>query len=595
MIRTRYLSLSLCAALLCTAPIACSKKEADVAGSPNSGLKSLQLLNSLPDHTVGYAVFNTSTEAYKKFRSTPWGDASASKSFEMLRDAAAAQGQPGADQAIKPFLEAIEKSGFFPKSGQPEVLKEGTLFVTLGKEETQIGAALYANGVAGGNLKDKLAPFESACKSQNLTVAPITVQGASGFSVEIPQLAAETGGIVEKLFVAADSEKLALATSQDLVEKRFKDPVGTAVSSLKGTPQYEKATKALMNPDDEILFGYIDVTRVLALIPPSAPAVAVSAAGEKSAGAEDAEMGEMGLNPSPAVAPEFKPEEIPVESVAFSRTMSDTLADSVVVSMNPKTDSQRMMMNALNSPRAKELVKKVPADLTFLLNLDGAVLKSAKDSTLSQMAPEEKEAVGSMVGFVDSIKEIGVGLRNQTGASPFPELLIVAETTNPNELADLLKMQLSGFAGQGGFLSPLQEKDVDGTKVSYSISPFGAGLFLATGKDSLIIASTEQLTKDLLSGAKSSSSTFTKSLSPRSQELMSNDRSILVAYSNFDKMATMVEQTQGSLSMFTGGQQLVDQKQMDQMRAMGSSTLSLQYQDGLLKLNTAYDATAPKK
>ncbi len=536
--------------------VGCSKQE---GGSGQAGLLDNELLATLPPSAVGFVSWDAQSPAYANFKKSFWGGGSTS-SITMLES----MQFEGKSELIDPLVKVIKKSGLMDTiAAGKDPIRRGVFYFDIGSDSKTPGAALYFTNGEGVDFNQVTARLETAIKEEGIPTSAEKSGGEQGFVADFSSKIDQPENPFKKMYFAGNKEKLAIATSTALAAQIFKEPVqDNGISKIKASAEFKKVSDGHDSKDNQFVFGFLDLARVL-----------------------DAAKG---FAPDGAQNEDIK--NFPLTSVSFSRAMADTPEDQVLVSFSPKNELQKKIVSALSGSGKNDILNKVPGDTLVWISLDGKAIKSIKDTALSEAPPEEAEMGRAMLAPLDTLKALGIGVRNASGGSPFPELLIVGESDNSAQLANTLKQQLSGAIGMSGMpVSEWQDKDIAGVKVSYATSPFGVGAFIADANGAVVIASSEKAVTDALSAAKGSTAALAKSL-PKDADDASSGDSLFVAYSDVTKLANMIESVQGNLAMFTGGQAAVDKSYTDSLRKIGTFVLSAKLKDEVLKVQTNYDA-----
>ncbi|MCO6430436.1 MAG: hypothetical protein J5J00_06195 [Deltaproteobacteria bacterium] len=529
----------------------CSKKEETPAASGPSILDS-EIVSYLPATSVGFFTWNTESEGYKKLKSSVWSQ-NASKSLELLKNL---EDNPDAKRII-PIIDSLVQTGLVPKSpSQPDVINSGVGFIDIDKAAKLPTVAIYMSAASGQDLSSKIPTLESAISAQGFATQKETIGGVQGFSVQV----GDKGNPFEKFYVAYSKDKLALASSIPLAETLFNGKPSAGIQQIKQSEEFKKAAGGVTNPAESMSFAYFDMNKFISTV------------------------ASLGLSPEQDPSTELK--EIPVQSLALTSSMKDNLSYSVAVSLNPKNENQKRVISALSGAGGSDILNKVPSDLMLLLSLDGKTISSIKNAMLTEIPAEALGPMGEQLKLLDSLKSLSLGLRGPAGATPFPELVLVAESSESDALHKLVKSQLDMALASSGMPMPWQQKEIGGAQVTYALSPFGVGAYVTSNKGMVIVASGEKLISDLVTP---SNGTLLAGMSNSTKEMLSSSKPFIVAYSDFNKIANALSSTQDQLAMFTGGKGGISPEQLAQMRQVGTVVLSLNVDDNLVKLRSTYE------
>jgi len=542
----RIIRAAMLALFITTTLVGCWKRD---EGASTGGRS--ELLERIPAVTFGYLSWDTSTPAYERYRKSSF----ATSPGELLNQLDAVSATPEM-AAATPLLSVFRKSGLFATGAdEQEPIREGLVFAALAPDGRSLEAAVWARGNAGVDLKARHKAIAEALRSEQVPVTPESVPGAEAFSIAVTAPDAP----FKKIVVAATAERLAIASSVELAHRSFRplEEIPAAergLEKLTTAPHYTRAEKALPGKD-RLAIAYVDV-------------VAMAAHAEKL----------------PAGPSSDQIASVPLEAVMITREMGDAPRDRGAFILKPGEASWK---KALKATGGQKTVGLTPADSIALISFDGEFIRGLKAEAMRQSTPEESAMLQGMLSPLDRIGSLGIALRAASGASPFPELLIVAEAPNAAEVAAALKETVGPLTASSGMpLSPWQQKEIAGAKAEFMMSPMGVGLFLASKGSTLVLATSESGVAAVLGGAAGNlSSTFKSSGTDVSHALAAG-------YVNFVRMADLVKSFQENLAMFTGGQTVMDTTQLDEMRKQGSLTSSLTAGDDVVNLELSYIAPA---
>jgi len=554
--------LALTASLL---TVSCSKDSTEVKSS--SSILDNQVLTYLPNASIGFVTWDTQSESYKRLKASAWGQ-SMSKSYEMLK-----KFENEADPEAKKFLriaDGLVQTGLWQKSpADPEALQGGVAFfdIDTAKKLPEIG--LYAFPASGVDLPSKITAMEAVIAKEGIKTNKETISGASGFSIDF-EGAKASGSPVNKLYVVSTKEKLALGTTPEIVTRFISGTPEGGMQKIKDSNEFKQATKGIASAGDSMTFAFLDFNKLVGSL-------------ESVANSTGTDTGAKDLK------------EVPVESFAVASQMKDSLSSTFTVSLNPKNDMQKKVVTSLSGGGKNDIVKRVPNDIMLLLSIDGGTIASIKKAALAEIPAEALGEMQSTIALLDSIKTLAIGVRAAAGASPFPEVMIVAESSQSADIEKNVKAQLETALASSGMPLPWQQKTVGDAKVTYALSPFGVGAYLTSTPDLVVISSGEKLVSDLIQAGKNDSTGLLASLSQSSKDMVNNSKSIVVAYSNFTKIGNTLGSVQDSLAMFTGGKGSIQPDQIETIKNMGTVILSLNLEDNLVKLQSNYEVPQTPK
>ena len=537
--------------------VSCSKKDETVGGVSAT---DNQTIAYIPASSIGFMTWDTQSASYKKLKASPLGQ-QMSQSHELVKQAREGA-DPEAEKLFKIYDGLIETGLWIKSPDQPEVLASGVAFLDIDKETKLPQAAFYASGTQGHNLSEKVAKIKSIIDAQGIKTQAEDVGGNKGFSIAIEE-AEQIGFPINKIIIAASADKLSITTNQALAAKYFSDQPENGIQKIKESAEYKRAASGAISSQESMSFAFFDVNKLIAGLEELAASTGVDA------GASDLK-------------------EFPVEAVALSSSMDDSLSSTFNVALSPRNEMQKKIIASFSPSGENASVSKVPSDMMVLISIDGGTIKSIKTAALDQAPPGIEEMAGPILGLIDSIKSLSIGVRGASGATPFPELLILAQSSKAGEIATNVKSQLEEAMASSGMPIPFQEKEIAQAKVSYAVSPFGIGAYLTSLNDMVILTSAEKLVGDMIASSKSNDKSLLASLPKTSKNLAKDSKSLLVAYTDFTKLADAIGATQDSLAMFTGGAGGIPAEQIESIKQMGSVFLSLNMENNLVSIQSSY-------
>jgi hypothetical protein len=242
------------------------------------------------------------------------------------------------------------------------------------------------------------------------------------------------------------------------------------------------------------------------------------------------------------------------------------------------------------SPIAKELANvnstsfftQVPKGLVGLLSIDGALIKAVAQSALDSTPEKERQEAQVAIAPLMGAKEFGLVVRPQKGASPLPELAILLETADAVALSKTISTMIATGAGSQGFLPPFKTKDFNGVSVQYALSPFGAGIYIGNTDTHVLLTSAESLMTELIAIQKGGPGGALDDYSKESKELLSNPQGVAAFQVNYASVAELIDGLSASLGIFTGGQPLMEAKELDALRSLGKTAVQLLFKNNTI-------------
>lgn len=549
-------------ALICATSVSlllasgCSNEESPTAAAK---VDSNPLLKKVTNDTVAFMRWDSAGDGATKYHNSPFA-ASMTDMINSL-EGPAAQGMQ-IPQEVKEFVKGITEAGFFAAAkGQPEPISQGLITVDLiGGDGNKPEIAVYFQGASGVNFNEKLPKLEETFKKTGANITKASLAGVEGFQINNPS--ADNPEVPIKKFVfVAKGDKMAVASSDAAAQRLFNDASDGGYDKIRATDAYKKSSNELEATNGQIGFAYLDLGRV------------IQAASKASPNGD------------------FNPAKFPFEGIAYSRSFDSDLSDKFAVGFTPRDDQQKGWATKLEQAASSGALAQMPSNVVVGLALDGKVLGVIRDVATKEMPPEQLAMAGEVFKLLDTVNALELGFGQGATGSPFPDVIIQAQSAKAGELTGFIKTQL-GMALKAGALpmAPLQEKDVGGTKVSFSISPIGGmGLFMANTPDRLVLTSSEKSMEESLKG----SAGMRGNLPAEAKKRLEDSKPLVALYTDFSRVASVVETVQGSLAMFTGGQQQVDQATIARLKQMGGFLFTADISNSQIRVQNHYFNQAP--
>jgi len=412
-----------------------------------------------------------------------------------------------------------------------------------------------------------LSALEAAMKTEQLTVERRSFGAAHGLVLSD---VAGSSTQSKKFFLVASTNRLSVSTSALLAE-RLVTPLDTIAPSERGraaldaNPVFQRARARAANTAGIFAFGFVDAASGLKLVQAAVP-----------------------VGQAPIDTTQF---DKSIESLAFARTMGAGLNDFVWFGL-PMGAVTPQVETILTGGGAHPGLKRIVNGAVFVTSIDGAVAKAIKAIAT---APDATGAQPPAVPFLDSFDTLGgatIALRNASGASPFPELVVELASSDAPRLKETIKVATGALSAGGGLpLSGWQSKKVGALDVDFMASPLGIGIFLGVARDAVIVSTSEGVFADVERGA------VAAEVPARfDNPSFADDKGPLVlGYLSGQRLATLVESLQTSLAMFTGGQSIVDPATIESFRALGSIGVAATYGNNAVRLHHHYEIEKPTK
>ncbi|MDC0357343.1 hypothetical protein OAO01_00875 [Oligoflexia bacterium] len=543
--------------------VGCSKNK-----PPASSLLESATLQKIPPTSTGFAVWNNTTDAYKRFVKSAWGKQGGDSWMQL------ASGLPQHEALTKWF----SSSGFFvPNPSAPNLIDEGVFFFKIGQTQGDTSIGFYFKGSDKVNLSQKLSELKAVLKKEALEVKDHKFKTASGFTLPFSQLAPPTNTAAlpftpQLLYFAADKKQLAVTTSEADANRLFQADTTGGIDTLRKTKAFQQAVAEIPASKDQLSFGYVDIRALLGIL-------------------------DLPLTEQLKLKKQTKLEidKLPFTALAGSRRMGTTLSDTVAVLLNPQSQEHKDLVKRLSSPNKTALSKSAPNDMAIFISISGETLAALKNMAISSAGLPPQAQPLELFKILDQISGLGIGITNLSG-SPFPGVTIMVESSNSTQLRASAKEELTGaFASIDFPLSPWQTKELDGVPVDVIMSPLGVGAMLTDVDGIVVLGSTDDVLKSAIAAIKDRSKGLHASLGAVARTQVDKAAPLLLVYANVNKVASLIEAVQGNLSMFTGGDTNAElQKQIAQLKGMGKVVWTAAVKSNAVKIEGSYESEPAK-
>jgi hypothetical protein len=565
----------------------CSKEEkadappaqqASTQAAVEDGLLSLAMLKKIPATSAGFFAADLKGESYKKFMASPWGAQAGGLSFfQMALDELKKDGADSEEaKAAEAVMNGFKKLGLLSPEGKPQaekVFSEFVFFVDTppaGQEE-RTNAGAFASAADGANLKEKLSILESTLKDAGLPTAKETFQGAEGFAIPLGGMGGEAAGATDavgSVFFAASEKRFAFGRSKPTVESAFKDDTADGIASLKGAPEFQKAYNSVKTSDSSMTMAYLSVSR---LVPFLEKMSKEGATADQSANLD--------------------PKTFPVDAFIMTQAMDASLNSKVAVAVSPRSENQKTIFSAFEGGTTPAAASKLPSDVALAIALDTKFVNKL-EPLLKDV--QDNPAIAEGFKVLKNLNGLTLGLRNNDGGSPFPDLFLALESSNREDLGKVLETMVGqAMASSGAPAMPWQTKDISGAPTRFFATPFGVGMYVASPKDSstLLVASSERAVKDsIAAGASGSTSSLAAGLSQGFKDRAAAGKLGMV-FLNFNQVGNLVEGVKSNLAMFmAGNEELEKMIDANKIRSWGSTITGFGFADGVLRFESAVEA-----
>lgn len=502
------------------------------------------IVSKIPSTSVAFFATSSKLDTYQELKkSTSYKQAL--NLGEKLESFMSGDSDPKFERA-KRIVTALKASGFLPKSGgEGEIFSESIFFID--SDTTKLSAGLYAEGASGANFTKSLSDLSTELGKEGFTNSPIEFQGAKGFEF----VSKDTDNIAPKIYALASNTLIAVSTAKGLAERLFSSDAKPGMPDITAGEGFKRCSAEIASRESEYAFSFIDFEKGL---------VVLSAL-------------------SPADVPSSDISKFPFSTAALSSGFDGAISSEFALSLKPGVPNDTVKVLAASS--GKDLSSLGPDDAILFLGLDGSVIRSmlsraeAKDA-LTQIPDNAK----TLVAALEKSSGVAISLRRGSGENIFPDLAFGISSEDPKAIEASLKSNFSD--GLGIPANAWQQKDVDGAKVDYMITPLGIGSYFSTKGDNLFVSSSEAGIKSLVSSSKGAPlpAQFTKRVS--------DSNPFLVVDLNFQALAEVIEGVQGSLAMFTGGQAPFDSAPLAELRSMDSISIAASAKEDLVHVFARY-------
>jgi hypothetical protein len=509
--------------------VACSKDGGEQQRAKDAGPTISQtLLESVPAGALVVNTFDLSSPGYQKIKAGPY-----KKFLQRFQQSplASLSGDPSLPEAkaLVAIVSAAQEARLLPSydSTTPEVVQGLVGFITT-SPATTAGAtphteiAYYFKGAAGADLTERLSALAAALEKSGLTVERSSRDGLSRLTVKLPSDNSDGSTIIGTLHAFASKDKLAVASSEGFALRFFAAPTS---DTFIQSPQFRAAAEFLPIGSDTLVgMSYLDLKNIGSSIASSIPET-------------EREQFVAGIK------------ALPVEGVVGYLEMRDVPVLKYAAPLAAQSPEQQQVIQSLQMAKAPALFGSSPANPVILLSLDGGLVQRLKQAALQGMPDAPSTPIVQQLSMLDGLSNIGLGIANSSGASPFPEVFLLGNSDKAAAVAKNLQSLAQSLTASSGVPStPWQQKTIGGVAVDYMLSPFGIGIYVGAIGSTVFVASSEGMVNAILDA----STTKAPSLAPTLEGLGKNG--VISAHLNFARLYDLITAVQGTLAMFTGGQ-----------------------------------------
>jgi hypothetical protein len=546
----------------CVSGVIGCNKTGDVGASKESPLLSEAMLRKLPQSTAGFTALDLSGESYKLLRASPFNSpTNAKKSFDAFVEKVK-ESASGVDQSTlarqlalaEKAYEALVRLGVVSSDGiyTPERFCSKVVgFVgPVDQDKLPLDLGFFAEGKSGTDMTEKLGIVRSFFAESGIAVTQEKFGSADGIISSLE-------GAPAKLYIAATKSHLAAAIRKSDIDGFFSNTETGTLNQLKNEPEFKKATASLPVSKNTITFTYASIVRMRPLL------ARIAALNEDIA---------------------FEPNNVPVESIAGQTEFSSQYSARLNIAVAPRTESQSKVSAAFASGSLPTAVAKLPANTALAISLDTKGVTKL-DFLLD---PLQNGRGAELVLQVKKLTGLTIGVRNNTGGSPVPDIFISADSQNRDELGKLVESSLGTALSMTGESTKWMSKEIDGNSTRYFTTLIGAGVYMSYPKNSnsLLVGTSENVIRDVIAADTGKAQTLSTSLT-EPQQAQFKSYNLASAYFNFSRLGDLVDSVKSTLAMFTGGNTELNQVlNSAKLRNFGVGVGGVSYEGGVVSLES---------
>lgn len=556
--------------IVCTGGLLGCSKKGDLDTPKESPLLSERMLSKLPSSTAGFTVLDLGGEGYKLLQASPFNSAAnVKKSFDAFVEKARESGAKD-DQAVLDRQLALAQKGYEALVKLGVVSADGTYTPQLvfskvvgfvgpvNDDKLPLDLGFFSEAKTGTDMAEKLTIVRNFFTESGVSVTQEKMGSAEG-------LTASVEGAPAKLYIAATKTHFAASIRKSDIEGFFSDVNTDTLAQLKNAPEFKKVSATLPANKNSITFTYASLERMRPLL-------------ERIASLDE------------EIA--FDPKNVPVESLAGQTVFSSQYSARLNIAVSPRTDSQRKVSTAFESGSLSPTATKLPANTALAISLDAKGITKL-DSLLE---PLQSGPGAEVVAQVRKLNSLTIGVRNNAGGSPVPDILLSVDSQNREELGKLLESSLGMALSMTGENTNWMSKEIDGSPTRYFTTLIGAGVYMSYPKNSnsLLMGTSENVIRDVIASDSGKAATLSASLAdPQQAQLKSYN--LVSAYFNFGQVGDLVDSVKSTLAMFTGGNnELNEVLNSTKMRALGVGIGGVSYAAGVVSLESSLEPPRTK-
>ena len=521
-------------------------------------LLSKPIIELLPETAVGYFVLDTNHPDYTAYLKKNAGSEGNGAAIQNALATAGNGNQELQDtfKLLTDLSDTLKDSGLLAKSPEQKGLITQLLaFVEFVPGSPVPSFTIYAQSTAesgekGTSLKDGYDKLLATLQRQGIKA------DAKNYGT-VPGHALISQSIKVPLASAQNGDKLILTSLPSNIEKILNTDLRkvseTSRSRIQNDSRLPQLTRTVSSANTSFMFGFIDIEKTAAFLKPAAIAAQI---------------------PSSVI------EQLPLLAGAVTIGLNE---QNVALLTDARTDSQKAVLATLDTAGKSASLETQPGDSLVSLKIATAPLSAVIDSLPQEATGLQASALKAKnIPILNKSSSATITLRGPSGPFPVPDFALSFETNEAQALSSEIKGLVSTTLSSQGLDNSVtwQKVTIAGVITDNANSPLGMGAYIGAKDKKVIIASSEKLFADLLQASGSTSLSNKIGQFPNAKL-----SSFFTAYVDFLGISKAVEQVQSSLALLTGGQNAVDNKSLDSLRALGSVFITASYQDKVIDVS----------
>lgn len=506
------------------------------------------LLKKMPINTLSFYSWRSDDAAYRNLQLK----SALQSSNSFLNELGKLPFDPSQERLLSTILEAIGTSGLI--SEDPAVADGMSEFLGFLQQNSPLPhAGMYLTARDTVDLKVLVEKIKTALEDEKVSVT----QTMEGDKVRL--VITEEPITIYALFTAHQG---AMTTSPELTQRLFEnDTPQNGYDALKSDEHYQHVMSLHDAVGSRFGIGFANFAALSKLAQGAMPQ---------------------------ETAPDLN--EAPIGMISLGQYAGDALTTEILAELVPNNEQQKLLINNISRSASNTLLDRLPDASAVFFILDGQLLRTIQEGAVSDLTAEEKTAFQPALDNLAKVKGIGIGALPAGRDALVPDIYFTFQADDPAALLAFVKDQTKDLISTQIPMANWLEKDINGTKVHYILTPLGFGLYLASVKDVFVATSTETAMTAVIGSAQNGSTTA--KLFPATASVISPSTPLVSGYLDFKKIADAVESVQGSMAMFTGGASALNAEEIQNLKRMGSATFGVGVSKELVRLR--WDLTPSK-